>query len=226
MSPGTMFAYQPGGGLKVEHASLKSLIKSAYDLRDFQLSGVSGWMETERYVILAKGQFDGPSEYRKMNDEQRKGMSALVSKRLQNLLAERFHLVIHRETKELPVYALVVAKGGVKMAANTSPDGSPQSMTTGRAMFKATRASLQSIAASLASITGRPVRDETGLTGFYDLDVKWTPDAPVNPDSEKPPEVGPTIFTALQEQLGLKLESRKGPVEIVVVDSAERPSEN
>jgi uncharacterized protein (TIGR03435 family) len=228
LSSGTSFSLQPGASLKVENASLKSLIQYAYDLRDFQLSGVSGWMTSERYTILAKGA-GGGADYRSMNDAQRKAAFALVRKRLQRLLAEPFQLVVHLETKQLPVYALVLAKNGHKLKPNTSPDGAIQGMTTGRAIFKGERASMEGIVQGLSGITGRPVRDETGLQGYLDFEMKWTPDAAAAPDSgeARPPEtVGPTLFTALQEQLGLKLESRRGPVEILVVDHAERPSEN
>jgi uncharacterized protein (TIGR03435 family) len=231
LNPGTSYRLEPGGGIKIEGASFKSLVVFAYDLREFQLKGATGWMTSERYTILAKGVIDGgPADYHSMNDEQRKQMGALIRRRMQALLAERYQLVVHRETQELPMYALTVAKNGVKMQANVSPDGSPQSMTTGRAIFKAERASSESIARALAGLTGRPVRDETGLQGFFDLKMEWTPDAgAASPDASetKPAEsLGPTLFTALQEQLGLKLESKRGPVEILVIDRAERASEN
>jgi bla regulator protein blaR1 len=227
---GTYFSYQPGAGLKVEGANLQSLIQYAYDLREFQLSGATGWMKSDRYSILAKGVLDeGPVEYLKMNDAQRKTAFVLIRKRLQALLADRFQLVVHKETKELPVYALVLAKGGSKLTVNDSPDGSPQSMMTNRNAFEAKRASPDSIAQGLSSIVSRPVHDETGLKGFYDFKIKWTPDAPPAAPgaADKAPELsGPTLFTALQEQLGLKLESRKGPVEVVIIDRAAHPSEN
>ena len=226
----TMYSIQPGGSIRIEGATLKNLIEHAYDLREFQLSGATGWMTSERYTIVAKGQLDdGPAEYMKMNDRQRQAVAALVRRRVQRLLAERFQLAVHNETRQLPMYALVLAKDGHKLKPNLSPDGSPRSSTQGRAMYKAQRASLQDIAQGLAGITRRPVRDETGLQGFYDFDMKWTPDAGAAiPNPEAPPaeNVGPTLFTALQEQLGLKLESKKGAVEILVIDRAERPSDN
>lgn len=230
LSNGTSFRFEPGASLQVEGASLKSLIQFAYDLREFQLAGATGWITTERYNIRAKGEIvEGPPDYRQMNDAQRKTMSALIRKRLQALLAERFQLTVHKETKEFPMYGLVVAKNGVKMQPNTSPDGSPQSMSMGRSAFRATRASADAIAQSLAGMVGRPVKDETGLTGFFDFKMEWTPDANPNPgtnNEERPDNLGPTLFTALQEQLGLRLVSRKGPVEILVIDRAERASEN
>jgi uncharacterized protein (TIGR03435 family) len=231
LKPSISFRLEPGGGIKTEGTSLKSLVQYAYDLRDFQLSGAAGWIASERYVVLAKGTIaDGPADFRQMNDEQQKAFVALVRKRLQNLLAERFQLAVHTQTKQLPIYALVVAKNGPKLQPNHSPDGSVRSMTTGRSLFKATRANMEGIAEALAGLTGRPVRDETGLRGFFDFKMEWMPDAPAAaPDAveKRPAEtVGPTIFTALQEQLGLKLESKKGPVEILVIDRAEHPSEN
>src|SRR5262249_11085264 len=114
---GTTFAPQPGGGLRVGGASLKSLIKYAWDLRDFQLSGTSGWREPADSDIMSKGGGlgPGPQAYMDMNDAQRKAMFEVIRKRLQALLGERFQLTVHRETKDLPMYALVVAKNGVKM---------------------------------------------------------------------------------------------------------------
>jgi uncharacterized protein (TIGR03435 family) len=231
LANGTYFRYQPGGGIEISGATLKSLLLFTYDLRDFQLTGAAGWMNSERYTIVGKGVAGpGPATYRDMNDQQRKALGELVRKRMKALLAERFQLAVHTETKELPMYGLVVAKGGHKMTPNTGPDGSPQSSLQNRGAYEAQRASLDSIAQGLASITGRPVKNETGLSGYYDFKVKWTPDAGASAPpggEERPPEAaGPTIFTALQEQLGLKLESRKGPVEILVVDRAERPSDN
>lgn len=231
LSNGTGFTLRPGGSLQVETATLKALIQYAYSLRDFQISGASGWMTSERYNIQAKGELaEGPADYRSMNDQQRRDAASLVRARLRRLLADRFQLVVHTESRELPVYALVVAKNGHKLKPNESPDGSAQSTTQGRAVFKATRATMAGMATGLSDITGRPVVNETGLQGYFDFELKWTPDATAAaPDAAGPPPaeaVGPTIFTALQEQLGLKLESKKGPVQILVIDRVERPSEN
>jgi bla regulator protein blaR1 len=226
----TSINFQPGASLKTEGCTLQCLVAFAYDLRSFQLSGATGWMTTDRYTILAKGVLtEGPADFRQMNDAQREATGILIRKRLRALLADRFKLVIHKETRELPVYALVLAKGGSKLTPNDSPDGTPRNMNRNRGFYKAQRAALEHIAQGLSDIVGRPVHDETGLKGFYDFKMEWTPDAaPAAPGAaEKPPELsGPTLFTALQEQLGLKLESRKGPVEVVVIDSAAHPSEN
>jgi len=227
---GTSFAPQPGGGLRVGSASLRSLIKFAYDLRDFQLSGTAGWMNTERYDVLAKGGGvgPGPQDYKSMNDAQRTAMFALIRKRLQALLQERFQLTVHRETKELPMYSLVVGKNGVKMQSTDPSITSGTSMISEK-IFKAQRASVDFIAQGLAGVLGRPVKDETGLKGFYDFKMEWTPEPSAGPNAEEgraPEPLGPSLFTALQEQLGLKLEGRKGPMEVIVVDRGEKPSEN
>ena len=169
---------------------------------------------------------------------------------LQVLLVDRFKLAVHRETKELPIYSLVVAKGGSKLheakPGDTypngikGPDGRPvprgsHFMRMGRGELTAQGIGMDDIAHLLTRQTGRTVVDNTGLKGNYDFTLHWTPDqiAPTpngpgsgGPDSSTSSESGPSIFTAIQEQLGLKLESQKGPVEILVVDHVERPSEN
>jgi uncharacterized protein (TIGR03435 family) len=147
---------------------------------------------------------------------------------LQGLLAQRFKLRVHREEKVIPGYALVVAPGGPKMrrVEATQPRGAimpgsitAQSITPGQ------------IVASTQATLGRPVQDMTGLSGYYEFNLKWTPDDTVPAGAENtsaaPGDRPPSIFTALQEQLGLRLESRKLPTEIVVVDHVERvPTEN
>jgi len=145
---------------------------------------------------------------------------------IRSLLADRFQLVIHRETKELPVYALLVAKNGAKLQVN---EGAPGPRVNGvRGQLTGKKVNMALIVAQLAPQVGRTVVDQTGLTGEYDYTLQWTPDSgqlPA-PGVEAPPPSGPSILTALQEQLGLRLESTKGPVEIIVIDHAERASEN
>ncbi len=137
---------------------------------------------------------------------------------LQALLAERFKLVVHRETKELPIYALVAGKNGPKFRA-APDDGSPAEIGSGGGhQIKAHHISMKLLAATLQGYIGDTVLDETGLTGLYDLNVDF------NVDESKSFE-GPTIFDAVQ-RVGLKLEPRKGPVEVVVIDHVEKPSAN
>jgi bla regulator protein BlaR1 len=202
-----------GSGLTV-----KFLIQTAYDVRGFQIQGGPGWIDSERYDIIAKG------------DEKNEDLGPMV----QALLADRFKMVLHRETKELPVYALVVAKGGSKMTLNTSPADDPEKgtrMSVSRGRFEFRKGEMAELTVRLSQQLGRKVIDRTELTGGYDFKLEWTPDE-AQPGMMKEPGTiqieggGPSIFTALQEQLGLKLESTKGPVEILAIDRVERPSEN
>jgi uncharacterized protein (TIGR03435 family) len=140
-------------------------------------------------------------------------------------LAERFHLAVHRESKEMPAYALVLAKSGPKLqqvepggtSMNDNEDNNSRRIT-------AERASMAVLAETLARIVEHPVVDQTGLQGVYSLKLQYTPD---NPKSDGPDAAGPSIYAALQEQLGLKLQTQRLPVEVIVVDYVERvPTEN
>jgi uncharacterized protein (TIGR03435 family) len=139
---------------------------------------------------------------------------------LQSLLADRFKLRLHYETREQPIYELVVAKGGLKLKP-LPPDQRPGGGRFVRGEIALNGRSVATLAHFLTQFAGRSVVDKTSLAGNYDIDLKWTPD-----DQQGTPDAGPTLFTALQEQLGLKLISAKGPVQVLVVDHAERPSEN
>lgn len=228
-SGGTYYSPQPGGGVKISGATLKSLMQYAYDIRDFQLSGTSGWMNTERFDIIAKGNGVGPGaqDYMNMTDAQRANLFKVIRTRLQALLKERFQLTVHEETKELPMYALVVAKGGVRMKS-TDPEAKTGTSVVSQRKFEAKRATTDDIARGLAGQLGRPVQNETGLTGFYDFKMEWTPEpSPTSGPSDGASDpIGPSLFSALQEQLGLKLEARKGPMMVIAVEKAEKPSEN
>lgn len=211
---------QPGGRVTVTNAPLRMLITFAYDLREHQLSGGPGWLSSDRYDIVAKADNPNPTD-------------AEMKLLFQTLLADRFQLKTHRETKELPVYAVTVAKNGPKLS-KADPGGKGTQMSMGRGQLKAKKASIEQLAKLLGNQLGRTVLDKTGLAGDFDFELTWTPDMP-GPQGPKeggvdgPPPAdpaGPSIFTAIQEQLGLKLESQKGPVEILVIDSVERASEN
>jgi uncharacterized protein (TIGR03435 family) len=196
------------GGFTTQNMSVKSLIAMAYGVRPDLISGGPGWMPAVGYDINAKVASEDLETLAKLGPEQRTGMLAAV-------LEDRFKLKTHRETKMLPTYDLVVAKGGphLKDAAGTEP-----SWTTGTGMFKLTDSSAQSIADQLAHATQHNVADKTGLKGMYDVELKWTPE---DSTGDAPP-----IFTAVQEQLGLRLQPSKGPVETLVVDHLEKPTEN
>jgi uncharacterized protein (TIGR03435 family) len=242
--PGFLFGVRPmpGSRISATNVTLKMLIQRAYDLQDFQISGGQEWIETARYNIEAKPDSPaGPNEWKEM---------------LKNLLAERFHLALHRETKQLPVYALALAKKHGKLGPGMveSKDGGcvardpskpgPQdpgqppfcgNVLGGLSQLTGTAATPGDIAPMLSVYVGREVLDKTGLTGKYDITLKFTPDEnqlarwrmPGAPPLPAPADAsGPSLFTALQEQLGLKLEPQKAPVDILVIDRAEKPSEN
>jgi uncharacterized protein (TIGR03435 family) len=235
-------------GLVVRTATVKMLILRAYGVDAYQMTGGPDWLNSERYDIDAK--FDGTTadELQKLSTNDR----ILARQRmLQTILSERFNLTIHRETKELQVYSLIVAKNGPKLKEVKLDDVDPSKPKTGPAPGSAQMTSgaaggqMRGFASSLANLTvmltnylHRPVIDRTGLTGIYDYTLRWTSDdgqtqssssIQRGPPSGLPstdPSGGASLLTAIQEQLGLKLESAKGPIELIVIDHVERPSGN
>jgi uncharacterized protein (TIGR03435 family) len=254
----------PGGRFTAANISLKMLIHLAYGVTDSQISGGPGWLNSEKFDIEAKADDSSIAEPWKLSEEQRKLAQDRSKRMLQALLADRFKLTLHRETKELPVYALVVAKNGPKIQQASTDELRPANakepqdfrkgppngpILKGRGLFMrpgqltGTAAPLTLLAETLSNQPelGRIVLDKTGLQGNYDFTLKWALDERQNQmfrgpgdggkegpgsDNAPPPDSGPSLFTAIQEQLGLKLESQKGPVEILIIDGAERPSEN
>lgn len=200
----------PGGRFNATNLSLKDLIGYAYGVRDTQISGVPRELESRRYDIVARA-----NTVKEMSREE-------VMPCVQALLADRFRLRVHRETREGLVYALVLAKSGPKLTAHAGTQGATgigSSSGPGKASIEGSKASMAGLADHLAGKAGRPVIDRTGLTGEYDFRLEWASEQAV--DSSLP-----SFFTAIQEQLGLKLESMKGPIETIVVDSASSASEN
>jgi uncharacterized protein (TIGR03435 family) len=218
------------GGLNSTNVPLRALITMAYGIRDFQLSGGPGWVGTDRYDIVAKPErveqaATGPAPDA-MTDSQRSTRDEQWKERVRTLLADRFALAIHKETKEQPIYVLTIGKNGPKLTVVTTP-GNEQGTRGGRGRSQGLAATMGLLANTLSNATGRPVVDKTGLTGKYDYVLEWTPDAAAGENADAPAAgTGPTIFTALQEQLGLKLEAAKGPVDTIVIDSVDRPSAN
>jgi uncharacterized protein (TIGR03435 family) len=219
------------GGLNAANIPLRAIITMAYGIRDFQLSGGPGWVGTERYDIIAKPEKTAsaaePPDLGSMTDDQRRVRDDQWKSRVRALLADRFGLIVHTETKEEQIYVLTVAKGGPRLTVVAKP-GDRQGMSNNRGRNQGYAATMSMLANNLANAVGRPVIDKTGLTEKYDWVLEWTPDMLAGgPDAGQPVEnPGPTIFTALQEQLGLKLESTKGPVDTIVIDHVDRPSEN
>ncbi|MGH9430278.1 MAG: TIGR03435 family protein [Terriglobia bacterium] len=255
--------------------TLRMLIRMAYDIQDSQIEGGPSWINSERFDIQAEANSAVNAELSKLPVPQ---ALALKRRMIQSLLADRFNLKVHHETKELPMYALVVAKHGPKIkaaqaadsapivqAADSGPTG-PGGHVAGRRgiMFRAgpggasamsfQEASLSDLAQVLSQQLGRTVVDETGLKGLYSFTLKFTGEGgprgamkfgpeggggqvavgpvpgggegPGKPVVASPDSSAPSLFTALQQTLGLKLKSEKGPVDVLVIDQVEQPSAN
>ncbi len=211
------------GRFTTTNASLQLLIGFAYDVRNHQISGIPGALKSARFTIEAKtpgvpgGTFgSNPARMRML---------------LQSLLAERFKLAVHQETREESAYDLVVEKSGPKMKeASDSAPGGRQGLWTGQAGYlKGTAASIPLLSNWLSQRLGRSVIDETRLNGKYDFTLEWTPEPGAAPAPDAPSAndiAGPSLFTALRESLGLRLQSTKAPVEIIVIDHVEQPDAN
>jgi uncharacterized protein (TIGR03435 family) len=199
------------------------MIGAAYDLPLQLISGGPVWVESDPYDIDAVT----PGEARPTNDAQ---MSML-----RNLLADRFKLALHRDRKDLPLYELTVARSGAKLQQSTTPPEDPPVLVNrvfpNRIELPARNASMQQFASMLQrAVLDRPVVDKKGITAKYDFDLEWTPDdtqlngafPPISPDAPRKPD----LFAALQQQLGLRLQASRGPVEVIVIDRVDRPSDN
>jgi uncharacterized protein (TIGR03435 family) len=207
-----------------QNVTLGMLINVAYGAQDFQVSGGPGWINSERWDVEAK------AEDRASADE--------MGPMLQRLLENRFKLSVRRETREFPVYVLTVAKSASKLKpskciatdADTRPRG-PDACgfsVMDNNMMRATQIDMARFISMLTPWVRRTIVDRIGFTATFDVDLKWNPNEGVagNAAGPTPPDLDPSIFTALEEQLGLKLESAKGPVEVLVIDRVERPAEN
>jgi uncharacterized protein (TIGR03435 family) len=222
---------QPGGRVTMRNVPMKVLIVFAYHLRPEALAGGPKWLESERFDVVAKApETASPDDVRRM---------------AQTLLAERFKLVVHKEQKIMPAYALVLGKFGPKLQPSETDLLSGQRCVPGQGQpdqrhVECRHITLALLADYLQELAPRdfmvPVVDQTGLKGAYDFKLDWTPTASPTaaapsaenaPATAPPVEAGPTIFDAVQLQLGLKLESKRLPLPIIVVDHVERvPSEN
>ena len=224
LEPAGALNVSPGGQVSVMNFPVMVLLQFAYDVPRSLISGGPSWLDSDKFDIVGKPDTPGSP-----NMTELKMM-------LQRLLADRLRLTLHHETKELSVYGLTVAKGGPKLVEDSAnPNGLPTFLGRGGSQGrKFQNATMADFATDLrGSVGDRIVVDQTGLgSKRYDFILKWTPFAPatngaagVLPAADNP-DGQPDIFTAIQQQLGLKLVSTKAPVDVIVIDHVERPSEN
>jgi uncharacterized protein (TIGR03435 family) len=223
------------GRFKATNVSLKNLIQyDAYGIPGPRILDGPKWLDSAKFDIDAKTEDSVTEHLQGLDNKQRKAESQAM---FQQLLADRFKLAVHWETRELPIYALVVLKNGSKLQPTKETGDGSGTSTNGNGstvQFTAKNISIPELAESLtqelSQEVGRTILDKTGIEGKYDLTLKWATSLDSTPVSNAAdgasPNSLPSIFTAIQEQLGLKLESSKGPVQVLVVDHAEMPSEN
>jgi uncharacterized protein (TIGR03435 family) len=202
--------FPPGGRFSARNITVHNLLRSAYGLEDYQIAGGPAWINSPGFDIEAKAEAVGGGVPREQ-----------ILTMIQSLLADRFRMAMHRETQQLPVYNLVVGKTGVRMQAADPDAEEDRSLRMGHLIAR--RMSMTTLGNLLAFDLKRPVKDETGLSGEFAFTLDWTRGLG---ESDAGQSSGPSLFTAVQEQLGLKLESAKGPVEVLVIDRLEKPSEN
>ncbi|WP_109488100.1 M56 family metallopeptidase [Occallatibacter savannae] len=250
-------------GAEFNGVQVQMLLQQAFGVERDRIDGAPDWVRSKRFDIAAKVSPEDAPKLDKLKMEQRRTM-------LLPLLEERFGLKYHHETRELPMYTLLIAKGGPKLKVSTAPPppppgapgapggpaapdgpahpaglsrqgpgpGGPGMMRMSPGEIDANGGGMPFLAHALSALVGRSVVDKTGLTGNYDFNLKWTPDESTMPrmapgaggpppqaDSSIDPN-GPTLFTALEEQLGLKLQSEKGKVDVIVIDHIDLPTEN
>ena len=226
-------SFQPGR-FTGRAQTINLVIALAYNVYPLQIFGAPSWVNSERYDVQAKESDATAEELGKLPPAKAMGQEALL---LQSLLADRFGLKVSHQTKELPVYALVVAKDGPKFQ-QAKPDDKGPDIRLGAGQLTFLACPMAIVVAVMSNQMHRTVLDQTRLRGNYDFAVQWTKDQTISgmprelrggdpgPDAAPPDSSGPSFFTALQEQVGLKLESTKGPVDVIVIDHIERPSEN
>jgi uncharacterized protein (TIGR03435 family) len=210
------------GRVSATNMNVKMLILMAYRLTAHQIAGAPDWINSEKYDIVAKA--DGPT-----NPDQ-------LDLMMRSLLAERFKLAFHRETKEMPVFELVTGKRGPKLRPSTEQADGKHNNFIRRGRMALQCVTMENFAKDLSRVADRNVLDRTGISGVFDISLEWTPDQSVRAMEQAsfdagqtaaaPADSPPPLFTALQEQLGLRLKSGKGPVDVLVVDHVERPTEN
>ncbi len=201
-----------GHRIECKQATLLDILSVVYEIQPRQAVGGPAWLNKDRYDI--SGVPDVPGE---PNPHQLREM-------YKRLLAERFHLVLHRETREMPIYAVTIAKGGPLLTPTKpgEPVNAGNSGDSTQRTLRFTNMSMKEFTNNMNIYEDRPVVDRTGLAGRYDFILKWTYEL----SAEGQPGAPPSLFTAMREQLGLKMDAVKGPAEVIVIDHLERPSEN
>ena len=216
------------GEFKAINVPMKMLLQFAFGLPETRILEGPDWLNSIKFDVEAKADSAADDRMRALSSSDGK---LLKQKMVQALLADRFKLVHHEETRELPVYALVVAKGGPKLQQAKS-NGTTIDAWNGKIDVHGGSNTIELLAEELAKRVGRDVLDKTGIEGRFDITLNWTPDDTLSSGfagtagSASAADAGPSIFTALQEQLGLKLESQKGAVQVLVIDSIDMPSAN
>jgi uncharacterized protein (TIGR03435 family) len=229
MDDNISFQSRPGN-FAATNCTLKELISDAYGVREDLITGLPNWADTAHFDVTAKVSDFNPDAFKNLTREQRNSM-------LLPMLQERFHVKAHTEIKTLSVYNLVVTKDGPKFKIDPAPPLDPDNPKKGQEGrgnmminnndLTATAIPLSSFAETLAANLEKTVIDKTGLVGDYDFKLKWTPEGDAHSATDNgTTDHAPDLFTALQEQLGLKLEAAKGPVNTLVVDHAEQPTPN
>jgi len=238
-SPNANIELHPGGRITATNVALAGLIRNIFNLQPYQLVNAPEWIETERFNIEAKAD----REYSAREDSPAPELLAM----LRNLLADRFKLVVHREPRDMSVYALMKAKTdgtlgpqmrrssvdceaeAARAFAAKRAGGAPPGqggdrrpivrcrISTNAGRIVGTGTTISELLRRLSPALGRPVVDRTGLKGEFDLELQWAHEQTAD-------ATGPSLFTAVQEQLGLKLESQRAPVEVLVIDRLERPT--
>ena len=223
---GYAWRYTPDG-VSLSGVPMLQILSAVFDVENDRILGLPNWIKDQRFDIEAKVDPADAPKLKDLNYHQRYAM-------LLPVLVDRFGLKFHHETRVMPVFDLVVGKGGPKLTeAKPGPDGKVPDggWSMNNNYFVANAVTIESLTGALTQQVGHPVVDKTGLTGHYDFKLRWTPeDAPsmagADGTSAGSDTSAPDLFTALQEQIGLKLESRKEPMDVIVIDHIEKPSEN
>jgi uncharacterized protein (TIGR03435 family) len=216
---GGMSISVPPGRFSARCITVWGLIYNAYEVRSLhdEPPGLPGWGDSAVFDVEAKVSEDTAAAMLKLSAGERDQQNAQM---LQALLADRFKLRVHYESRIQSIDQLVIAKSGSRLK-QWPAEQKPRGISWGGSRIRVQGAGMDRLVFCLSDVLGRPVVDKTGLAGNYDIDLKWTPD-----DQQGKPDAGPTLVTAIEEQLGLKLQAAKAPVNTLVVDHVEKPSEN